>query len=130
MSESGELSTLNDYVDSDINSLPGNTKERKKGGKIIPVETISLNDVIKIYFNNKTPSYISIDTEGSEYEILKSFNFKIYRPKAFTIEHNFTNLQIKIDDLMKLNKYERIFRELTVFDAWYVSEETLKHLNF
>ena len=130
MSERGELSTLNDYVDSDMDSLPGNTNLRKKAGKIIPVETISLNDVIKIYFKNKTPSYISVDTEGTEYEILKSFDFNYYRPKVFTIEHNFTNLQIKIDNLMKSNKYERIFKDLTVFDAWYVSEETLKHLDF
>ena len=130
MSESGELSTLKDYVDSDISSLPGNTKQRKKAGKIIPVNTISLNDVIKDYFNNKPPSYISIDTEGSEYEILKSFNFKTYRPKVFTIEHNFTELQFKLDDLMTLNNYERIFRNLTAFDAWYVSKETLKELDF
>ena len=31
---------------------------------------------------------------------------------------------------MKSNKYERIFKDLTVFDAWYVSKETLKHLDF
>ena len=76
--------------------MPGNTNSRKKAGKVIAVETISLNDVIKEYFNNTSPSYISIDTEGSEYKILKSFNFNNYRPKVFTIEHNFTELQNKI----------------------------------
>ena len=86
--------------------------------------------MIKEYFNNISPSYISVDTEGSEYEILKSFKLDIYRPKVFTIEHNFTDFQMKIDDLMKSNNYKRIFRELTAFDAWYVSEETLKELDF
>ena len=94
------------------------------------VNTISLNDVIKDYFNNISPSYISIDTEGSEYEILKSFNFNTFRPKVFTIEHNFTDLQTGINDLMKSNNYERIFNNLTAFDAWYVSKETLKELDF
>ena len=89
-----------------------------------------MNDVIKVYFNNISPSYISIDTEGSEYEILKSFNFNTYRPKVFTIEHNFTDLQTGINDLMKSNNYERIFSKLTAFDAWYVSKETLKELDF
>ena len=130
MSDVGVLSTIKDFIESDKNSMPGNTLERKKAGKIISVETISLNDVIKEYFNNISPSYISIDTEGSEYEILKSFKLDIYRPKVFTIEHNFTDFQMKIDDLMKLNNYKRIFRELTAFDAWYVSEETLKELDF
>ena len=130
MSDVGVLSSLNDYVESDKNSMPGNTAQRKKSGKIIPVDTISLNDVIKYYFNKRSPSYISVDTEGSEYEILRTFNFNSYRPKVFTIEHNFTELQTSIDDLMKSNNYERIFSELTAFDAWYVSKETLKELDF
>ena len=130
MSDEGIYSTLNDFVDSDKNSMPANTEARKKAGKVIAVETISLNDVIKEYFDNTSPSYISIDTEGSEFKILETFNFKIYRPKVFTIEHNFTELQNKIDELMSSNGYERVFRELTSFDAWYVSSETLKELDF
>ena len=130
MSDVGVLSTLNNYVESDMNSLPGNTAQRKKSGKIISVDTISLNDVIKDYFDSRSPSYISVDTEGSEYEILKTFNFNSYRPKVFTIEHNFTELQKKIDDLMKSNGYERIFTELTAFDAWYVTKEAVKELDF
>ena len=129
MSDEGVYSTLNYFVESDKSSMPGNTTQRKKGGKVISVNTISLNDVIKDYFNNISPSYISVDTEGSEYEILKSFNLNNYRPKVFTIEHNFSDLQIGIDDLMKLNNYERIFSKLTAFDAWYVSKETLKELD-
>ena len=130
MSDIGVLSTISEFIESDKSSMPGNTRDRKKAGKVISVETISLNDVIKEYFNNISPSYVSIDTEGSEYEILKSFKLDIYRPKVFTIEHNFTDFQIKIDDLMKSNNYKRIFKELTAFDAWYVSEETLKELDF
>ncbi len=130
MSDVGVFSTLSDFVDSDKDSIPGNTIERKKSGKTIKVETISLNDVILNYFNNISPSYISIDTEGSEYEILKSLNFDVYRPKVFTIEHNFTKYQNLIDDFMKLNNYKRIFKELTVFDAWYVCRNTLKELGF
>ena len=129
MSDNGALSTINDFIENDKISMPSNTEERKKNGKIIPVETISLNDVIKEFFSDITPSYISIDTEGSEFEILKSFDLDIYRPKVFTIEHNFTNYQNQIDDLMKSHNYKRIFKQLTAFDAWYVSEEALKELN-
>tara|TARA_X000001036_G_scaffold330133_1_gene308820 strand:+ start:454 stop:1281 length:828 start_codon:yes stop_codon:yes gene_type:complete len=130
MSDVGVLSTINEFLESDKSSMPGNTLERKKSGKVISVETISLNDVIKEYFNNVSPSYISIDTEGSEYEILKSFSLDVYRPKVFTIEHNFTDYQNKIDQLMNSQNYTRIFRDLTAFDAWYISKETLKELDF
>lgn len=130
MSDAGVLSTINKFIESDKNSMPGNTFERKKSGKVISVETISLNDVIEEYFNNVAPSYISIDTEGSEYEILTTFKLDVYRPKVFTIEHNFTDYQNKIDHLMNSQNYIRIFRDLTAFDAWYVSGETLKELDF
>ena len=127
-SKIGVLSTLDDFKNSDINSMPGNTAQRIKEGVNIEVETISLNQVIKEEFNNISPSYISIDTEGSEFEILSSFNFSKYHPAVFTIEHNFTDLQDKIDQLMLDNNYVRIFRKLTAFDAWYISSEALNKL--
>ena len=103
--------------------MPANTKSRVKSGKIVSVKTISLNHVIEKKFKFKSPSYISVDTEGSEYEILKVFDFKRFRPIVFTIEHNFTELQLKIDELMKLNDYVRVFKKITLFDAWYISKE-------
>ena len=127
-SKVGVLSTLDDFKNSDINSMPGNTAQRIKEGVNIEVDTISLNQVIRDEFNNISPSYISIDTEGSEFEILSSFNFSKYHPAVFTIEHNFTDLQYKIDQLMLDNNYVRIFRKLTAFDAWYISSEALNKL--
>ena len=127
-SKVGVLSTLDDFKNSDINSMPGNTAQRIKEGVNIEVDTISLNQVIREEFNNISPSYISIDTEGSEFEILSSFNFSKYHPAVFTIEHNFTDLHDKIDKLMLDNNYVRMFKKLTAFDAWYISSEALNKL--
>jgi len=129
VSDVGVLSSLEDFKESDKISMPENTQERLKGGKNIIVKTISLNDIMEKQFNSKTPSYISVDTEGSEYEILKVFNFKKFRPIVFTIEHNFTELQLKIDELMKLNDYVRVFKKITAFDAWYISREVFDLLD-
>ena len=128
-SDVGELSSLENFKENDKISMPGNTQARLKNGKNIIVKTISLNDAIEKQFNSKSPSYISIDTEGSEYEILKNFNFKKYKPLVFTIEHNFTELQLKIDELMFLNNYTRVFKSLTAFDAWYVEKNVLNEIN-
>ena len=128
-SEVGVLSSLENFKESDKISMPGNTQARLKNGKNIIVKTISLNDAIEKQFNSKSPSYISIDTEGSEYEILKNFNFKKYRPLVFTIEHNFTELQLKIDELMLMNNYIRVFKSLTAFDAWYVERSIFNEIN-
>ena len=129
VSNVGVLSTLNDFKESDKISMPGNTSARVKNGKIVSVKTISLNHVIEKEFKFKTPSYISVDTEGSEYEILKVFDFKRFRPIVFTIEHNFTELQLKIDELMIANDYVRVFKKITAFDAWYISREAFDLLD-
>ena len=129
VSDVGVLSSLNDFKESDKISMPGNTRARLKNGKIISVKTISLNQAIEKEFKFKSPSYISVDTEGSEYEILKVFDFKKFRPVVFTIEHNFTELQLKIDKLMKVNNYLRVFKKITAFDAWYISREAFDLLD-
>ena len=128
VSDVGVLSTLEEFKESDKLSIPGNTKLRIEKGNLVTVNTISLNELIEKEFNGKSPSYISIDTEGSEYEILKAFDFKKYDPVCFTIEHNFTNLQKDIDEIMKNHNYIRIFKEITVFDAWYVRNDVLNEL--
>lgn len=123
-SNNGALSTIEDFRYNDKESIPGNSNLRNLNVKNFSVETISLNDAIKKYFSN-TPSYISIDTEGSEFEILKSFNFSKFKPVFFTIEHNFTINQKNIDELMYQNGYVRIFRKITSFDGWYVKKEVI-----
>ena len=129
VSNVGVLSSLNDFKESDKISMPGNTRARLKNGKIVSVKTISLNHAVEKEFKFKSPSYISVDTEGSEYEILKVFDFKRFRPVVFTIEHNFTELQLKIDELMKANDYLRVFKKITAFDAWYISREAFDLLD-
>ena len=127
-SNRGALSTLDEFKYNDSQSMPWNVKDRNKLGKNIIVDTISLNDVVKEYFKGISPSYISVDTEGSEFEILNSFNFSDYRPAVFTVEHNFTKVEKQIDELMTNNNYTRIFKKLTVFDAWYVSHEAFNSI--
>ena len=129
VSDIGVLSSLNDFKESDKISMPGNTRARLKNGKIVSVKTISLNRAVEKEFKFKPPSYISVDTEGSEYEILKVFDFKRFRPVVFTIEHNFTELQLKIDALMKANDYLSVFKKITAFDAWYISREAFDLLD-
>ena len=126
VSDVGVLSTLVDFKYSDLSSMPGNTKTRVKDGNVVKVETLSINEVMEKYFNGNSPSYVSIDTEGSEYEILNSLDFGKYRPVVFTIEHNYTNLQNKIDALMISNDYKRVFSKLTSFDAWYIRNDAME----
>ena len=53
--------------------MPLNTESRKKAGKLITVETISLNDVIKEYFANYSihSSDITFHIKSNKIEIHK-----------------------------------------------------------
>ncbi|MDE6005039.1 MAG: FkbM family methyltransferase [Oscillospiraceae bacterium] len=52
----------------------------------ITIKTITVNDIIKNYFDNKAPVILNLDIEGLELEILKSIDFEIYRPLFLIIE--------------------------------------------
>lgn len=110
----GELSTLDTFSNSD-----GHSKIRKNGVKY-DVNTTSLNDLLAKYNAPIIIDYLSIDTEGSEYDILSSFNFKKYKFRIITCEHNFTPNREKIHTLLKKYGYEKKFEDISEFDDWYV----------
>jgi FkbM family methyltransferase len=123
VSEKGVFSTLEEFKDSDIHSMPGNTKLRNASGYTCSVDTVSLNDVILKHFNGEKIDYMSVDTEGSELLILQNFDFSKYAPKVVTVEHNFTDSQKALDKLFMENNYQRYFKDFTQFDAWYVRQD-------
>lgn len=55
----------------------------------INVNTISLTDLLKQYDAPDFIEYLSLDTEGSEYEILKNFDFDKYKFGLIDVEHNY-----------------------------------------
>lgn len=109
-----ELSTIDSFSDSDMHS------EARKSGKSYPVPTISLNDLLTKYEAPRKIDYLSIDTEGSEFEILQGFDFRRYEIGVITCEHNYTQTRERIHDLLSANGYVRKYVNLSRFDDWYV----------
>ena len=120
VSKNGDFSTINEFKESDIETMPGNTKARNEEGFTVKVPTISLNDVFIKHFNGEKIDYMSVDTEGSELLILSKFNFEKFGPKIVTVEHNFTSTQKNLDNLFEKNNYKRFFPLQTQFDSWYI----------
>lgn len=109
-----ELSTIDSYSDTDSH------KDARKKGKTYSVKTISLIDLLTKYNAPAHIDYLSIDTEGSEYEILNSFDFSKYTFSVITCEHNYTFKREKLWSLLTRQGYERVFEDLSLFDDWYV----------
>jgi FkbM family methyltransferase len=112
--DSAELSTISTYSSSDNHSAT------RKNGKNYEVSTISLLDLLEKYNAPKQIDYLSIDTEGSEFEILSNFDFAKYQFNVITVEHNYTPIRGQIFNLLTSNGYKRKYIGLSKWDDWYV----------
>ncbi len=111
---SPSISTIDLYSSSDRFVLD------RYGGNRYTVETITLNNLLKFHNAPKNIDYLSLDTEGSEYEILKAFNFDDYNIKIITVEHNYTEKRELIYNLLISKNYERVFKESSSCDDFYI----------
>jgi FkbM family methyltransferase len=113
----GELSRI-------ASELPGDKHERRRQevGKVIEVETITLNDLLVDANAPRAIDYMSIDTEGSEFGILEAFDFGRWNVSCFSVEHNSSPLRESILKLMNANGYRRKWPQISAFDDWYVRQ--------
>jgi FkbM family methyltransferase len=109
-----EFSTVDGYSDKDLH------KDIRKVGKKYEVRTISLNELLIKHKSPKYIDYLSVDTEGSEYDILKALNFDEFKFGVITIEHNYAPQRELIFDLLTNHGYKRKFENISLFDDWYV----------
>ena len=119
-----ELSGFGEYLDDDQNKELRSRGYMSETFQSYDVETITLNELISQNTDKTSIDYISIDTEGSEYEILKNFDFKRYNVEIFTIEHAYIKeKREKIFELLTKNNYIRILSNLSQWDDWYVKKD-------
>ncbi len=113
----GEFSRIADI-------LPGDHHEETRRGDAekITVSTISLNDLLIQYEAPRDIDFLSIDTEGSEFEILNAFDFDRWRIRSIAVEHNRTPARDLLYRLLVGKGYRRMWPELSKWDDWYVRD--------
>jgi FkbM family methyltransferase len=114
-----DFSTIDSFRSSDLHG------RARKSGKRYGVNTISLEDLLGKYHAPKTIDYLSIDTEGSEFDILSHFDFSKYQFRVITCEHNFGPQREKIFSLLTQKGYVRKFENVSDVDDWYVKAEAV-----
>ena len=100
----------------------GPHKDRVKDHLRVELETKLLHELLD---ESKAPpfiDYFSLDTEGSEAEILMSFPFWKYRFGAITVEHNFEEpKRSEMRAILGRNGYS-LFKSVD-FDDWYLKDD-------
>lgn len=109
-----ELSTVKDYSDCDHH------RKSRVVDNEYTVTTKSLLDLLSEHGAPTQIDYLSIDTEGTEFEILKAFDFNKYDIRIITCEHNYSEDRIKIYNLLTSNGYQRVRENISKFDDWYI----------
>lgn len=106
--------SISDYAMLD--SHKGRRSAYRSVGDVVYLETVSLDDFLTQNNAPKEIDYLSIDTEGSEFDILSAFPFDKWKIRLITVEHNFTELRDKIKNLLEGHGYTRTEVK---FDDWY-----------
>ena len=106
-------STIDSYSDSDMHA------HTRTDGERYPVTTVSLADLLAHWNAPRRIDYLSLDTEGSEFDILQSFDFSAYDIRLITVEHNHTDKRQALFDLLTSKGYQRRFEALSNVDDWY-----------
>ena len=113
-----ELSTLDDFKNSD-----GNASDRISVSGEYLVQTTTLTEVLNEFGFPRNFEYLSIDTEGSELEVLKGLDFNQFSPMLITIEHNFTANRELVREFLSIFGYKRICNTFSRHDDWYLHVE-------
>jgi FkbM family methyltransferase len=97
------------------------------------VETISMEDLLDHYGSPKLIDYISLDTEGGDYDVLLGFPFNRYDVKLWTIEHNAYAdggvLRESIRGIMLSNGYKVVKNtpaNVEIFEDWFINDKYVK----
>lgn len=107
-----ELSAIAAFSDGDhFGSLRDNSARVEKS-------TISLDDLLDKYGAPDDVDYLSMDTEGSELDILSAYSFR-RKFKLISVEQN-QKTEAKIQALLEAQGYVRVFSQFSQWDGWYV----------
>lgn len=102
-------------LDKAVSSINDETKgpfTTNNGTNIVMKTTYKLDTILDKFNAPRIIDYLSLDVEGNEYEILRTFNFDKYKFRCMTVEHNSPHigdtLQKKIRELLTTNGYRYI----------------------
>lgn len=88
----------------------------EQAGHTIKFVSISLDDFLTQHNAPRDIDYLSVDTEGSEYDLLSTFPFEKWNIRFITVEHNFTPQRAQIRTLLEKHGYRCTEQQ---WDDWY-----------
>ena len=97
--------------------------------RVIKVPLININKIIEDYFDSQ-PNFISIDVEGWDLAILKTFDFRKFKPEVFCIETIDVSNMKKYDETIAflISKGYQIYAD-TFINTIFVRTDVVNYKN-
>ena len=112
-----ELSSVESYADNGDWA----SRIRLENSIRYDVETITLGDLLDYHNAPSEIQFLSLDTEGSELDILEAYDFKNRRIQAICVEHNYVSkVRLSIRSLLLSKGYTQVLERVSRWDDWYV----------
>jgi len=119
-----EYSTSIDYLESD------QLASKRVTNNTLNLKSVSLNDLFYTHSLPYSIDFMSIDTEGGEFEILSGFDFGKYSINLLVVEHNYSINQSTINRLLISKGYIQILDSISLWDSWWVNPEKFNFEKF
>jgi FkbM family methyltransferase len=120
----GEMMEFTDAENPDLSGLTATYTDfhraRSRESSRYFVESVSLNDLLSTQKAPRNISFLSIDTEGSEFEILRATDFSAWQFDMIICEHNFQKSRKEIRKLLLSHGYQRHLVLASLWDDWYI----------
>jgi FkbM family methyltransferase len=116
---------MNTFSKDWIDAMTAKKGDRSFLEKVIRMPLLDINKVIAEHFQ-KTPDFISVDTEGLDLDILKSLDFNRFRPPIICAETGMVGskgIETRIIELMQAKNYS--VRGSTIQNAIFVDNRLL-----
>ena len=113
------LGTFERFIDGDFHSKQRTKLKNREG--LIKVETKTPYTFIE-ECKIKQIDFLSLDTEGSEWEIISNWPFELIRPAAICIEVNNRSFARGTLQFLESKNYINVFPKLSKYDLWFIQK--------
>jgi FkbM family methyltransferase len=108
-----------------LSTLAGHSRDdgRTRTGQHSMVDTVTLTTALREHGAPNVIDFVSIDTEGSEMEVLKGIDFEQFDIRFLAIEHNFIEgRKNQLNEFLSPHGYREIFPEFSHHDIWLTKD--------
>ena len=98
---------MNTFSREQADAVVAKFQGQRRIEKVLKMPLVNINRIIADHFGGKAPDFVSVDTEGLDFDILRSLDFDRFRPPVICSETLAVDSKVdtKLIDMMRSKGY-------------------------